>query len=181
MTVQMRTEPAVPKVQKTLQFHEDLSRLVQTYADRKGTSFQRVVQAAVLQFFFGNFGDPDERWLAAFGQLERGEGDPPLDLSTLPIRFNEREAERLTKKLAMVRQLHASHPPQTSLHEEWRKEQIAGFERAILLCEHQTGMWRTLIEAHGGDTKGLIDLYASTGPDEFIGQQARFEEEHPDD
>ena len=61
------------KIQKTLQIDDRIARLVQKYTDRRGLYFQKVVQAAVLQFFFSDRHGPDEQWMEAYMELEKGE------------------------------------------------------------------------------------------------------------
>jgi hypothetical protein len=156
------------KVQKTLQFHEEVARLVQAYADKKGTNFQRVVQAAVLQFFFSDVDGPDERWMTAFVELEKGAGDPPLDLATLPIRYYEHRAAQLEVKLARLRQKYAAKPPKTPEHAKHRDATIATFENHILWYHSEAGVWRTGVELHGGGVDGAIEQAIASGSDERI-------------
>jgi len=149
------------KVQKTLQFHDEVAKLVQAYADKKGTTFQRVVQAAVLQFFFGSTEGPDQAWLSAFVELEKGEGDPPLDLANLPIKVWSDFADELQIKLDTY--LERSPKKKNS---DWAK----ACEGWITNARTTAGVWRTGIEIRGGGLDALIRRAISD-----IEEQSRFQ------
>jgi len=152
--IQGRTEPSVAKIPKTLAFHEDVARLVQAYADKKGSNFQRVVQAAVLQFFFSSTDGPDEDWMTAFVELEKGSGDPPLDLSLLPMKVWEGCAHAKERKLASYRQ---RHPDVVT-------DQYTKFmEQSIMMAYHTAGVWRGGIDLYGGGVDGTIERAIASG------------------
>jgi len=156
-TMETRTEPGVAKLPKTLQFHDQIARLVQAYADKKGSNFQRVVQAAVLQFFFSHTGGPDQDWLTAFVELEKGVGDPPLDLARLPMKVYEDQARRLEYKFAALKQKYATKKPKSDEHTKYRDEAVKSFEKAIAWAHSEAGVWRTGIDFYGGGVDGAIE------------------------
>jgi len=150
-------EPQVGKIQKTLTFHDEVARLIQAYADKKGTTFQRVIQSAALQFFFSRTGGPDQDWMTAFVELEKGVGDPPLDLARLPMKVYEDHARQLERKLAALKQKYATHKPKSDEHAKYRDEAVKSFENAIGWAHSEAGMWRTGIELYGGGVDGAIE------------------------
>ncbi len=157
MSSDLVAEPQVAKIQKTLTFHEEVARLIQAYADRRGTTFQRVIQAAALQFFFSGTDGPDQAWLTAFVELEKGVGDPPLDLARLPMKVHEDHARRLERKLASLKQKYGTQKPKSGEHAEFREKAIKSFENAIEWAHGEAGLWRTGIELYGGGVDGAIE------------------------
>jgi len=168
-------EPQMAKVQKTLTFHDDVARLIQAYADKKGTTFQRVIQAATLQFFFSRTAGPDQDWLTAFVELEKGAGDPPLDLARLPLRVYEDQAHRLELKLAALRQKYAKMQPKTEEHEKYRDRAVESFEKAIAWAHSEAGVWRTDITLYGGGVDGAIQraITSEVEQDAFFKREER--------
>jgi len=150
-------EPQVAKIQKTLTFHDEVARLIQAYADKKGTTFQRVIQAAALQFFFSRTGGPDQDWLTAFVELEKAVGDPPLDLARLPMKVYEDQARRLEYKFAALKQKYATKKPKSDEHPKYRDEAVKSFEKAIAWAHSEAGVWRTGIDFYGGGVDGAIE------------------------
>ncbi len=164
--METRTEPGMAKVAKTLQFHDQVARLVQAYADKKGTNFQRVIQAAALQFFFSRTEGPDQDWLSAFVELEKGVGDPPLDLARLPMKVWEDKTRRLELKLTAIERRNAENKPKTEEHARYGEATVKYFENAILRNRSEAGVWRTGIEDYGGGVDGAIER-AIASPDEL--------------
>lgn len=160
-----RTDPNMAKIPKTLQFQEDVARLIQFYADKKGTNFQKVVQAAVLQFFFSDIHGPDEDWMTAFIELEKGTGDPPLDLSRLPMKVYEAQARRLERKLAAILHRYAAKEPKSDEHAKERKGHVRFFENAIMVAHSEAGLWRSGIDLFGGGLDGVIEQASASAPE----------------
>jgi len=152
------TEPTeMAQVQKTLRLHEDVARLIQAYADKKGTTFQRVVQSAALNFFFSTTEGPPDEWLTAFVELEKGAGNPPMDLSNVPVKFYEDEARRLEAKLERVRRSYALRTPKTEEHAAFREQHLKSFQNAIDWAHGEAGVWRSRIDDHGGTANATIE------------------------
>ena len=161
-----RTDPSMAKIQKTLTFHEDVARLIQFYADKKGSNFQKVVQAAVLQFFFSDIHGPDEDWITAFIELEKGAGDPPIDLSLLPMKVYKAQARRLERKLAAILQRYEAKKPKSDEHAKERKGHVRFFENAIMVAHSEADLWRSGIDLFGGGLDGVIEQ-ASASSSEY--------------
>ena len=172
-------ELQVAKIQKTLTFHDDVARLIQAYADKKGTTFQRVIQAAALQFFFSRTGGPDQCWLTAFTELEKGVGDPPLDLARLPMKVYEDHARGLEYKLAALQQKYANKKGKSAEHAKYRDEAVKSFEKAIAWAHSESGVWRTGIEFYGGGVDGVIEraIASDVEQDALLHRMDRLESE----
>ncbi|MCH8913325.1 MAG: hypothetical protein IIA33_07125 [Planctomycetes bacterium] len=137
-------EPStVGKTQKTLALHDQICELIQAYADKKGSSFQRIVEAAVLQFFFGSTQGPDEAWHAICVPLQKGK----IDLPAVPSRVFEDYAKELERKVALRKEKGFDD-------DEWTRR----MERWIEASYSDAGVWRSSISIYGGGMKGLIEF-----------------------
>ncbi len=137
---------AMGKRQKTLGLHDQLCELVQAYADKRGTNFQRVVQAALLQFFFDHVSGPDDAWLGLSTSLEKGQ----IDLPSVPIRAFEDYAKDLENKLALRRDKGTPELP----WDKWAEGKIAA-------AYSDASVWRGSTSTFGGDMEGLIAFILS--------------------
>ncbi len=120
---------AMSKVQKSLLINEDLVRLLDAHAKRKGASFTRQVTAAVLQYLFTEPSGPQEIWMQYAVGLDDGEftvGDMPA-----------KREEDLDLELEVVRQAdqkfiaeHRQNFPEKELVKLLRAFESTGYEGA---------------------------------------------------
>lgn len=135
--------PTMGKTQKTIILNDDLSRLVQASADKIGASFQRIVQTALLEFFFNSTTGPDKAWVAASVSLEKGK----VQLVDVPIQVFEDYAKELERKIALQKEKGIG----TQSWRDWA-------ERQIRAAYSDAGVWRSGISLYGGDVDALIDF-----------------------
>lgn len=136
---------AMGKRQKTLSLNDQLCELVQAYADKRGTNFQRVTQAALLQFFFDHVSGPDDAWLGLSTSLEKGQ----IDLPAVPIKAFEDFAKDLENKLALRRQKESPE----GAWDKWAEAKIAA-------AYSDAGVWRTSTHMFGGSGDSMEGLIA---------------------
>ena len=138
------TEPqTMGKTQKTLFINDEVAQLVQACADKTGTSFTKIIHAAILQFFFDSTQGVDMAWVTAAVSLEKGK----VPLADVPIQVFEDYARDLDHKLALRKE-------KGSVGDRWDN----WAQRQIDAAKSDAAVWRTSITLYGGGLEGLIDV-----------------------
>lgn len=71
---------SMAKTTKAMMVDQQTARLLESYLSHTGLSLTRVMNAALLKFFFDEPGKPESRWLQAAHQLDDGK----IDLAGVP-------------------------------------------------------------------------------------------------
>lgn len=129
------------KISKSLYLNDDLCRLMDAQQEHTGASFTRIVTAAILQYFFGNYTfGPSQFWLKLATRFERGD----VTFERLPIEVLEHDIDSECQALETL--------------DEYEKEMTYYDVRKFQIeaLGYPLGSWKTWFEEQGRDPHKMM-------------------------
>ncbi|MBU0718922.1 MAG: hypothetical protein KJ749_11790 [Planctomycetes bacterium] len=130
------------KVQKTFYVNDSLARFLDAHQASTGVSFTRIMNAALIQYFFLDPDSPDPEWMERAIALERGE----ITIGDLPERLMKEAMER-------HKAIRAGYPKLK--YEDWDPQHQAEFTQLPNVWSD----WKKIVDREGEDrVQAIIDF-----------------------